>query len=186
LVGLKTQFEGVFLNSDDLSYTARDFDSLDSESLEQQLLEKAMSKYNQKLERLGTEKMSELERFVLLQTVDAKWMDHIDMMDHLRQTVGLRAYAQKDPVIEYKIEGFELFEQMVESIRNDTVKYVFLAEFRSNPPKQEQNINSTATTQGKAGEAQNKSQPVKSQNKVGRNDPCPCGSGKKYKKCCGA
>jgi preprotein translocase subunit SecA len=114
-------------------------------------------------------------------------MDHIDMMDHLRQTVGLRAYAQKDPVMEYKFEGARLFDEMIELIKADTVRYVFLAEFKQQPVRREQNYHMTATTgSSRQQDEKKKAEPVRAQNKVGRNDLCPCGSGKKYKKCCGA
>ena len=130
--------------------------------------------------------MRELERVVLLRTVDQKWMDHIDAMHELRQGIGLRAYAQNDPVVEYKREGFAMFEEMVGSIRDDTVRLIFLARVQgASEPKRE--AVATGMVEHVGGDASVKKQPVRKSaaDKVGRNDPCPCGSGKKYKKCCG-
>ena len=110
-------------------------------------------------------------------------MDHIDAMDELKKGIYLRSYGQKDPVVEYRIEGFEMFDELIASIREDTVKMLLTVQIRtSEPPKREQVAKPLTTNQG---DGTVKSTPAKKGHKVGRNDPCPCGSGKKYKKCCG-
>jgi preprotein translocase subunit SecA len=113
-------------------------------------------------------------------------MDHIDAMEELRQAIGLRAYGQKDPVVEYRLEGFDMFDEMVAAIREDTVRLVLTVQIkRQEEPKREQVAQPTTASHGGDG-SEEKKQPVKVGKKPGRNDPCPCGSGKKYKKCCGA
>ena len=125
----------------------------------------------------------ELERVVLLKNVDTKWMDHIDAMTELRNGIGLRAYGQHDPVVEYKREGFDMFDAMIDAIREDTVRMIFLAQVRTREePKREQVAKETAAAGSSDGTT--KPAPKRVGKKVGMNDPCPCGSGKKYKKCC--
>jgi len=126
--------------------------------------------------------MREFERVALLGAVDNRWMDHIDAMTELRDGIGLRAYGHHDPVIEYKREGFNMFEEMVHLIQEDTVRRLFFTVL-AKPVERKQVAQPTAATHG-AAEAQPKA-PKKAAEKVGRNDPCPCGSGKKYKNCCG-
>jgi len=127
------------------------------------------------------ERMREIERVILLQVVDMKWMDHIDAMDQLRQGIGLRAIGQEDPVRAYQIEGFDMFQDMVNSIQEDTVRYLFSIEKEVVVEKKQVAKPMDAVPEGEnVGNT-----PVRKKNKVGRNDPCPCGSGKKYKKCCG-
>lgn len=138
--------------------------------------------YANKEEECGEDTMRELERIVLLRVVDNKWMDHIDAMDQLRQGIGLRAYAQRDPIIEYKFEGMDMFESMIDSIKEDTVRYIYHANLQKEHKREQV---AKPTEAGFAGEKK-AAEPRKVGNKVGRNDPCPCGSGKKYKKCCGA
>ena len=133
--------------------------------------------------KYGSKTMRELERICLLRNVDSKWMDHIDNMDQLKQGMGLRGYGQHDPVVEYRIEGFAMFDEMIASIREDAVHMLLTIEIRQQnaEPKREQIAKPTgegATTQaGTKGAA-----PVRV-TKIGRNDPCPCGSGLKWKKC---
>nr|WP_304650958.1 preprotein translocase subunit SecA [Tepidanaerobacter sp. GT38] len=155
--------------------------ALSRDALRQELVSKAQAAYEKKEEELGSETMRELERFVLLKTVDQKWMDHIDAMDQLREGIGLRAYGQRDPVIEYKFEGYEMFQDMIRSIQEDTVRYLFRVQVKKAPERRQKTYNMTYSHNDGA----EKPQPVRNQKKVGRNDPCPCGSGKKYKKCCG-
>ncbi len=145
--------------------------------------EAAYKVYEKKEQDFGEEGIRELERIIMLQVVDQKWMDHIDAMDQLRTGIGLRAYAQRDPVIEYKFEGMDMFDEMISTIKEDTVKHVFHARINSGL-KREQVAQPTMATHGGDDEPQKKKPVVKGE-KVGRNDPCPCGSGKKYKKCCG-
>ena len=148
------------------------------------LLELATQTYEKKEAEIGEATMRELERVVMLRVVDEYWMDNIDAMDDLKQGIGLRAYGQHDPVIEYKNEGYEMFQAMVQGIKDETVRRLFLVRLA---PRQEVKRERVAkeTGTGAAVNAQIKKQPVrKAANKVGPNDPCPCGSGKKYKKCC--
>ncbi len=130
--------------------------------------------------------MRELERAILLRAVDMRWMDHIDAMDQLRDGIGLRAYGQKDPVNEYKLESYDMFEEMVHLIREDTVRRLYQVKIERTPQRQAA-ARATATNQEQTGGAQREAprSPVKVGKKIGRNDPCPCGSGKKYKNCCG-
>ena len=146
--------------------------------------EAAEAAYAQKEQRYGAEVMRELERVVMLRVVDEYWMDHIDAMDDLKQGIGLRAYGQHDPVVAYKEEGFSMFEAMVEAIREETVRRLFLVQLRAQQEvKREKVAKETGT--GAANNAQVKREPIRNKDKkVGPNDPCPCGSGKKYKKCC--
>ncbi len=128
--------------------------------------------------------MRELERMVMLQVIDSKWRDHLSEMDYLKEGIGLRAIGQKDPLVEYKNEAFELFQSMMQSIKEDFVKYIFhvqvVQEEAARPHlRAVSGGNESAVTKGAA-----PSRPKKTGKKVGRNDPCPCGSGKKYKKCC--
>ena len=123
--------------------------------------------------------MREIERVVLLRAVDSHWMDHIDDMDQLKNGINLRAYGQRDPVVEYKFEGFDMFEAMIQGISEQTAKTVLNVTLRQ-PVERKQ----VAVPNETPGDGSLKKAPARSQNKVGPNDPCPCGSGKKYKKCC--
>ena len=122
--------------------------------------------------------LREIERVILLQVVDSKWMDHIDAMDQLRQGIGLRAYGQEDPVRAYQNEGFDMFEEMNHSIQEDTVRYLYHVE---TPEKMERKRVAQPTSTDREPQ-----KTIVKGRKIGRNEPCPCGSGKKYKKCCGA
>lgn len=148
------------------------------------LTEHALKKYEAKENEFTPEKFREIERIVLLQVVDDKWMDHIDAMDQLKQGIGLRSMAQEDPARAYAIEGFDMFEVMNEAIKEDTLRILFHVEDPNKVKRREQNKNIKEGFEGdNAGE---KKKPyVRKTKKVGRNDPCPCGSGKKYKNCCG-
>lgn len=190
---------------------------LDAEELNQEMTRQALEKYeNREIEIGSPELMREAERMVLLRMVDSHWMDHIDMMDDLRDSIGMRGYAQHDPVIEYKKEGFALFESMNEAIREDSVRLMMRARFNTQQPLERKSVVKNLTeghggsgftgdqdgplkdasekmTGGRFGKRDNDSsgpaneqQPIKRDSaKVGRNDPCPCGSGKKYKNCHG-
>ena len=148
------------------------------------LTEHALKKYEAKEREFTPEKFREVERIVLLQVVDDKWMDHIDAMDQLKQGIGLRSMAQEDPARAYAIEGFDMFEAMNEAIKEDTLRILFHVEDPSKVKRKEQSKNIKEGFEGdNAGE---KKKPfVRKTKKIGRNDPCPCGSGKKYKNCCG-
>lgn len=148
------------------------------------IMDKVREKYVEKEADLGSEQMREFEKVILLRSVDTKWMDHIDQMDQLRQGIHLRAYGQNDPLREYQMEGFAMFEQMVASINEDVARYVMKAQVRQNLKRQEVAKNATAVS-GDQGKKQKKKTPFVKSETVGRNDPCPCGSGKKYKQCHG-
>lgn len=148
------------------------------------LTEHALKKYEAKENEFTPEKFREIERIVLLQVVDDKWMDHIDAMDQLKQGIGLRSMAQEDPARAYAIEGFDMFEAMNEAIKEDTLRILFHVEDPSKVKRREQNKNIKEGFEGD--DAGEKRKPfVRKTKKIGRNDPCPCGSGKKYKNCCG-
>ncbi len=155
----------------------------DAQQLSDEIYDLALQTYCRKEEALGESTMRELERVVMLRVVDEYWMDNIDAMDDLKQGIGLRAYGQHDPVIAYKEEGYEMFRAMVQAIREETVRRMFLVQLRRDQQVTRQRV-AKETGTGAAVNAQVKKQPVRKEKKVGPNDPCPCGSGKKYKKCC--
>ena len=182
---LRHRFQGIFIGSEDFTYTDEELDDLHSEGLVNELKDLAHKAYREKEENVGAPIMRELERVILLRNVDSKWMEHIDAMTELRNGIGLRAYGQYDPVIEYKREGFDMFDAMIDAIREDTVRMIFLAQIRrQEEPKREQVAHETSA-QGADDGSKVKPTPHRAAAKVGRNDPCPCGSGLKYKKCCG-
>ena len=182
---LRHRFQGIFISPEDFTYTDEELDDLHAEGLVNELKDLAHKAYKEKEENVGSPIMRELERVILLRNVDSKWMEHIDAMTELRNGIGLRAYGQHDPVIEYKREGFDMFDAMIDAIREDTVRMIFLAQIRrQEEPKREQVAHETSA-QGTDDGSEVKPTPHRAEAKVGRNDPCPCGSGLKYKKCCG-
>ncbi|MGB4311764.1 MAG: preprotein translocase subunit SecA [Natronincolaceae bacterium] len=179
LNGLRDYLGNIFLPVNISGIT--DVENLTIETLRQQIVDRVNNIYETKEQDIGLERMREIERVILLQVVDMKWMDHIDAMDQLRQGIGLRAIGQEDPVRAYQIEGFDMFQDMVNSIQEDTVRYLFSIEKEVVVEKKQVAKPMDAVPEGEnVGNT-----PVRKKNKVGRNDPCPCGSGKKYKKCCG-
>lgn len=174
--------EDLFLPADQVR--VEDIVNKDAEEIEQILIDKAHKLYEDKEASIGSEQMREIERVILLKTVDGKWMDHIDNMDHLKQGIGLMAYKQQDPVQAYQQQGSEMFEEMVDSIQKDTVKYLYHVRIQSEAPKREHVATETAATHG-GDNTPAKKMPVKSEKITGRNEACPCGSGKKFKNCCG-
>ena len=156
-------------------------ETLQGEELVEKIYEIALAIYKEKEEVITPERMREIERIILLQCVDSHWIDHIDAMDQLRQGIGLRALGQQDPVIAYKLEGFNMFDEMVDQIRQDTVRYLFGITIEKQPTERKQIVD-VDTIEAPTDEPK---QPVVKETKVGRNDLCPCGSGKKYKNCCG-
>ena len=176
-------FIGLFLRPEDCTFTPEECDDLTAEQLTNVLADQAHKVYEAKEQALGAPIMRELERVVLLKNVDTKWMDHIDAMTELRNGIGLRAYGQHDPVVEYKREGFDMFDAMIDAIREDTMRMIFLAQVRTREePKREQVAKETSAAG--ASDGTSKPEPKRVGKKIGMNDPCPCGSGKKYKKCC--
>ncbi|HBR01250.1 MAG TPA: preprotein translocase subunit SecA [Ruminiclostridium sp.] len=174
--------ESVFLPADTLDLKSIDLDTITAAQLKEMIKEKAHSLYAEKEAEFNSDVMRELERRALLKTVDEKWMDHIDAMDQLKYGIGLRAYGQHDPVVEYKREGFEMFDEMIRNIQQDTVKMLFRIRKENVVVTREQVAKPISASHGE----NTPKTPIKREAaKVGRNDPCPCGSGKKYKKCCG-
>ena len=186
LDALREKFVGLFLTPDDLRYSADELNKKDLErdNLVAILTDLAKDAFKRREEELGENIMRELERVVLLRTVDEHWMEHIDAMHELRQGIGLRAYGQHNPVEEYKNEGHIMFQQMVDSIREATVRMLFTARVQGQDAPQRERV-AKITGESAGGDESLKKTPVRKDKKPGRNDPCPCGSGKKYKKCCG-
>ena len=185
LDGLRSYYSGWLTRESDLQYTAQELEDAERDDIAEMLIERAMQIYDAKEKQYGDAVMREVERVVLLQTVDRYWMDHIDNMDELRRGIHLRAIGQYDPVVVYRNEGFDMFEQMVSAIREDTARSILTVQLRTNEQPKRQQVAKITGTSG--GDGSDKKQPVRKAAgaKVGRNDPCPCGSGKKYKKCCG-
>jgi preprotein translocase subunit SecA len=153
--------------------------AMERADIAESLKAKAHGLYAGRVKSWGEPVARELERIVLLRNVDTKWMDHIDAMDALKQGIYLRSYGQKDPVVEYRLEGFEMFDAMIESIREDTVHMLLTIRVQTDARPQREQVAKPDVPKVPA-------EPVRREGgKVGRNDPCPCGSGKKYKKCCG-
>ncbi len=156
----------------------------DTEEIAEVLLNKAQELYDSRKEELGEETVKELERVGLLRNVDIRWMEHIDAMDQLKRSMNLMGYGQKDPVIVFRDEGLDMFEEMTNGIREGTVDFVLQSRVRKEAPmERKQTVKITAQSGSDDGTV--KKEPKKADKKPGRNDPCPCGSGKKYKKCCG-
>ena len=182
---LAMQMEGIYFIRGTLESRKTQLLAMDQQTLANTIYDIALATYQAKETAYGDKLMRELERVVMLRVVDEYWMDNIDAMDDLKQGIGLRAYGQHDPVVAYKEEGYQMFESMIQSIKDETVRRMFLVRVQ---PQQEVKREKVAKETGAAGAADGssvKKQPVRTAaKKVGPNDPCPCGSGKKYKKCC--
>ena len=167
----------------DFNYTAEQLNDLKREDVAKVLYERGMSILESKEQKYGAPMMRELERICLLRNVDSKWMEHIDNMDQLKQGMSLRGYGQRDPIVEYRIEGFAMFDEMIATIREDAVHMLLTIEVRqqNQEPKREQVAKPTG--EGAPAQAGAKGATPVRVTKIGRNDPCPCGSGLKWKKC---
>ena len=186
LDGLRDYYAGWLSKEDDFRFTPQEQEDAEAADLAETLVNRAMEIYDAKEKQYGSPMMREIERVVLLKTVDRYWMDHIDNMDELRRGIHLRAYGQKDPVVLYRMEGFDMFDGMIAAIREDTARLMLTVQVRTQEePKREQVAKPTSTSAGTDGSAKPRTVRKTVAQKVGRNDPCPCGSGKKYKKCCG-
>ncbi len=183
LEGLRGFFEGFIYEQGEMKFDSEFMETATKHSLKEDVLEKAMQKYAEQEQEFG-ENLREIERVIMLRNIDAKWMDHIDLMDQLKRGISLRSYAQRDPLIEYKYEGMDMFEEMTDNIKRDTVKMLMTVRPAAAPIEREQVAKPTMASHGDGSVNTNKTV-RNSGEKVGRNDPCPCGSGKKYKKCCG-
>lgn len=182
LEGLIDFMNGNILQEGEL--TINDLRGKDPEEMTDLINKKAIAYYDAKEEDFGEEQMREFEKVILLRAVDSKWMDHIDAMDQLRQGIHLRAYGQNDPLREYQMEGFAMFENMIASIEEDVAKYIMKAQIRNNLERQEVAKGQTAV-HPKEGDEKPKKKPARKVVEIGRNESCICGSGKKYKNCCG-
>jgi preprotein translocase subunit SecA len=195
MAGLSEKLKAIFNPVEPIEY--KDIESLDRETLRGDILRMATEMYDKKEEEIGKEKMRDLERVILLRVVDSKWIDHIDAMDQLKQGIGLRAIGNEDPVRAYQMEGFDMFDEMIQNIQEDMVKYMYHVTVETKTQRKQlttiedekggdldyrQGMRAGAPNSAPSNE---KAKPFVSDKKVGRNDPCPCGSGKKYKKCCG-
>ncbi|PWM25665.1 MAG: preprotein translocase subunit SecA, partial [Oscillospiraceae bacterium] len=181
LNGLRDYLLGWVLGPNDLQYSIGDCDRLGRDGIRQELQQRAHKLYAAREAEWGSRLTRDVERMVLLRNVDLHWMDHIDAMDELRRGIYLRGYGQRDPVVEYRVEGSEMYDGMVQSIREDTVRMLLTLRIRVEAPIQrEQVAKPTEPRPNTAGK-----QAPRTVKKVGRNAPCPCGSGKKYKHCCG-
>ncbi len=181
LSGLRDHYRGWLCHDGDFAYSDEELAKLTREELNKLLIDRATKICTDKEARYGSPMMRELERVVLLKTVDMKWMEHIDNMDELRKGIYLRSYGQRNPVVEYRIEGFDMFDDMIASIREDTTRLLLTVEIRTKEePKREQVA--VPMGEGVGGTKTNTKTPAKVM-KIGRNDPCPCGSGLKWKKC---
>ena len=180
---MMTHFEPIFFPTGTWLLSDEELAALTREQAEEKILSLMQRAYAKREEQFTSPVMREIERVVTLRVVDEFWMDHIDAMDDLRQGIRLRAYAQTDPVIEYKREGFDMFEAMNDAIKEEIVRRVFLVRIKTNEEIKRQRV-AKVTGEGAGGDKTVKRQPVVKKIKVRPNDPCPCGSGKKYKKCC--
>ena len=155
------------------------------EELEEYLHKVAVDNYNAREAKNGPEIMRELENLVMLKVVDSHWMEHLDAMDALREGIGLRAYGQRDPLVEYKFEAYDMFEAMKEAIVDDVVRYMYRVNVVTQPAVEDHLSHASVNNPNVDGTDEQAKEPVRAEHAVGRNDPCPCGSGKKYKNCCG-
>ncbi len=183
LDGLRQRFLGLLTTPDSFRYEG---DIPEAEEIEEELLTRARALYREKEELFGTETLREVERVILLRNVDTLWMEHLEAMEELKGSVGLNAYAQRNPVNEFRIVGNDMFAEMIDDIRDRTVRTLLSARPKEQPIVRRE-VARQLTEGFEGGRMPKKAAPsaAKAQ-KVGRNDPCPCGSGKKYKKCCGA
>ncbi|MGL6292320.1 preprotein translocase subunit SecA [Eubacterium aggregans] len=181
--GLKAYFEKAFIPEGAMTFES----GMSRDDIQVMILDLCKKNYKEKIDILGDAEMQNLERMVLLHCVDAAWMEHIDNMDQLKQGIGLRAYGQNDPVKEYTNEGFAMFEDMIQHIQEDTVRYIYNVQIKVAPKAQNRGAVDLSNAQTNEAQIQGEEkQQTVHKKKICRNEPCPCGSGKKYKNCCGA
>jgi len=188
LDGLRAQFLGILTEESDFGYTEEELSKLDRAEIVEPLTQRALDRYAEKETLFGEETFREIERAILLRNVDTAWMEHIDTMEDLKSSVGLQSYAQRDPITEYRIQGADMFDAMVDDIRTNTVRAILSAVPRTQPITRVQVANPISTGPvapvRKVAKARAATTVVRDGAQTGRNDPCPCGSGKKYKNCC--
>ncbi|MDD2268711.1 MAG: preprotein translocase subunit SecA [Eubacteriales bacterium] len=179
---LRGYFYGILTTDEDFRFTVEDLNKITRDELFDDLHNRAVKKYEEKEALFTPERMREIERIILLRNVDSKWIDHIDAMDDLMSGIGLRAYAQHNPIVEYKLEGSNMFDDMSSQIKIDTARMI-LTVVPKEKLERKQVMKISTATEGPKGE-KIKKMPVRKKEKIGVNDPCPCGSGLKYKRCC--
>ena len=185
----KNHYLGLLTDKKNFNYTHDELLAIDKDAWREELVERALEIYHSKdalfaaVPGVKEDAMREVEKVILLQNVDKKWMDHLETMDELKEYIGLNSYAQRDPVAMYRIQGADIFDQMVDDIKEDTVRQILSVQPRAQATERVQVAK--PTSEGYASGTPIVRKPVVKSVKVGRNDPCPCGSGKKYKKCCG-
>lgn len=182
LNGLKEKYRGWLLADEDCDK----LNDMSVEEITDFLKETGEKKLQERREMFGDEIYQDLSRKILLHNVDSLWMDHIDAMDNLKEGIHLRSYAQQDPVVAFRMESYDMFDEMTETIRENTVKMMFTTVVRRREDVERQAVAKITATSSGGGDESVKKEPVRKAKKVGPNDPCPCGSGKKYKKCCGS
>ena len=187
LAGLRDHFAGLFTVPGNFEFTTQQLDVLDKKKFAEEITEAALERYSEKEKELTPPILRECERIALLQIVDTKWMQHIDDMDELKRGIGLRSYGSHDPVVAYRMEGFDMFDAMVASICEDTVRILYNIRLAKNSPLERRQVPQYGGTPQYSGGGDGSVSATRtvSKKKPGRNDPCPCGSGLKYKKCCG-
>ena len=188
LENLITDAEGIYAPKGRMKL--EELEDMSRDELQDFLTQVAEESYTQREQLFGEDNMRELEKIIMLRVVDNRWMEHLDRMDMLREGIGLLAYGQRQPLVEYKIRGHEMFNQMIASIQNDIASLIFRVNIITREQQEameRENQQRMAAAKANHGDdfQENVKQPVKNGEKIGRNDPCPCGSGKKYKNCCG-
>ncbi|MDQ0254555.1 preprotein translocase subunit SecA [Evansella vedderi] len=184
LQGIVDYMNANVLNDEEIEL--KDINGLEPEEISELIMDRVTKEYDRREQEFTPERMREFEKVIVLRTVDTKWTNHIDQMEQLRQGIHLRAYGQNDPLREYKFEGFEMFEEMVASIEEDVTRYVMNAQIESNlERKQVAEGKAVHRSTTEANQDKKRRTPYRKESTVGRNDPCPCGSGKKYKQCHG-
>ena len=184
IAGLREYFMGWLITDEDLVFEGNELEETSKEDIISALTDKAKEIYQAKEDDYGKDIIRELERVILLKVVDTKWMAHIDDMEELKKGIGLRAFGQKNPADEYRFEGFEMFDAMIDSICEDTVRMLLTVKLQKNAMPEREQVQQPDAPNAGAGDGS--FDEVRHSEKIGPNDPCPCGSGKKYKKCCGA
>ena len=186
LEGLIADAEGIYAPPGRLQKA--ELEAMSRDELLETLIQTAEDNYRTREEQYSAPIMRELEKVVMLRVVDNRWMEHLDHMDMLRQGINLRAYGQRNPLVEYKLEGYNMFEEMIHQIQTDIAKLMYRVSVVTDEQRQlEDHLRSAQASHGgevSAAEAAPAKTPVRADN-IGRNEPCPCGSGKKYKNCCG-
>lgn len=190
IVGLRDNYMGWLLTEEDLQYNEDELKTISKDDIKAELIQKVDDLSASREELFGEQVTRELERVVMLKCVDVQWMDHIDAMEQLKRGIHLRGYAQRDPVVEYRNEGYDMFDQMIANIRDDTTRLFLSAKIQvideQEAPKEMVESGAGAAVKISNPDEEEENASAKPTAKVGRNDPCPCGSGEKYKKCCGA